>query len=707
MNPNVNLKTNRFLGICIAGALLSLAPLSLAVPVRADQTTSVSPNGEGLLPSTRTVTAKTPLLLRPRNASWDFSRRTEIRVTVHNTGNTPATLLIRAENAGSVGTQDACRAYAILAPGATQTVVLPLKRRPEDPTYAPFSAFFMYTRNINVRDNTLDSSAIAGVTVALAGGTEERASVRVTDVRASGETTPGPVPFYPFVDRYGQYTHTEWPGKIHRDEDFTLRLKQEDAEMKTYSGPSDWDKWGGWAKGPKRTATGRFYTAKHEGKWWLVDPDGHLFFSYGPTGVGFGEGTPVTGRENWFSDLPSRTDRVAAQYWGQGKNARFMYYQGKSYDSYDFSGAAAEAKYGPNWRKASIARMHRRLRNWGFNTVANWSSEDVIASRKTPYVVAIHYGGPWMGHMPDAFSPEFETSLRARLAQEKGKSADDPWCIGYFVDNELWWGPGQHGEAIAHAALGENGDFAAKRVFTGRLQAKYGQIAALNTAWGTKHTDWKDFLATKTLPGDPKNPAFGQDCGDFSLAFADKYFATVRRLVKEIGPSTLYLGCRFNGHIDLPVIQTAAKYCDVISYNVYDKQPGDRLDRYVGVVDKPFISGEFGVGSDTWETPFRGDVLSEEADARTKAVEQYINAAFHHPLMVGAHFFQFRDQPLTGRPDGEAVLRGFVDTTDTPHFDLVQANRRVAYNMYPLRAGSSKAGAATKDPTRPREEASR
>ena len=573
-----------------------------------------------------------------------------------------------------------------------RTVVLPLKRRPQDPTYAPFSPFFMYTKNINVRDNTVDPSAIAVITVSLDGGIEGRTSVSVTDVRASGETAPGPVPFYPFVDRYGQYTHTEWPGKIHSDADFAVRLKQEDAEMKTYFGPSDWDKWGGWAKGPKATATGHFYTAKQDGKWWLVDPDGRLFFSYGPTGVGFGEGTPVTGRENWFADLPSRTDKVAANYWGQGKDARFMYYKGKSYDSYDFSGAAAEAKYGPNWRKTSIDRMHQRLRNWGFNTVANWSSGDVIASRKTPYVVAVHYGGPWMGHMPDAYAPEFEPSLRTRLAQEKNKSADDPWCLGYFVDNELWWGPGKRGEAIAHAALQENGDGAAKRVFAERLQAKYKDISVLNTAWGTKYANWKEFLATKTLP-DTKNQAVMQDCGDFSLAFADRYFSTVRRLVKEAAPNTLYLGCRFNGHIDLPIMQAAAKYCDVISYNVYDKQPGDRLNRFIGVIDKPFIVGEFGVGSDTWETPFRGDTLSEAADARSKAVERYIAAAFQHPLMVGAHFFQFRDQPLTGRGDGEAVLRGFVDTTDTPHFDLVQANRRVAYNMYTLRAKPSASSA--------------
>jgi hypothetical protein len=66
----------------------------------------------------------------------------------------------------------------------------------------------------------------------------------------------------------------------------------------------------------------------------------------------------------------------------------------------------------------------------------------------------------------------------------------------------------------------------------------------------------------------------------------------------------------------------------------------------------------------------------------------YLERAFRHPLLVGAHFFQYRDQAITGRSDGEAVLRGFVNTTDTPHFDLVNANRKAAYDLYRKRMAS-------------------
>ena len=33
--------------------------------------------------------------------------------------------------------------------------------------------------------------------------------------------------FFPFIDKYGQYIHTDWKGKIHNNEDFKKQLKTE------------------------------------------------------------------------------------------------------------------------------------------------------------------------------------------------------------------------------------------------------------------------------------------------------------------------------------------------------------------------------------------------------------------------------------------------------------------------------------------------
>jgi hypothetical protein len=43
------------------------------------------------------------------------------------------------------------------------------------------------------------------------------------------------------------------------------------------------------------------------------------------------------------------------------------------------------------------------------------------------------------------------------------------------------------------------------------------------------------------------------------------------------------------------------------------------------------------------------------------------------PEMVGTHWFQWADQPSTGRFDGENYNIGLVDVTDRPYPDLVAA----------------------------------
>ena len=68
--------------------------------------------------------------------------------------------------------------------------------------------------------------------------------------------------------------------------------------------PAAWDRFGGWKDGPQLDATGWFRTAKHDGKWQLVDPDGRLFFSLGIDGVGFGDATIIDERKHWFEKLP-------------------------------------------------------------------------------------------------------------------------------------------------------------------------------------------------------------------------------------------------------------------------------------------------------------------------------------------------------------------------------------------------------------------
>lgn len=286
---------------------------------------------------------------------------------------------------------------------------------------------------------------------------------------------------------------------------------------------------------------------------------------------------------------------------------------------------------------------------------------------------------------PDIYHPDWQPALRKRLERERETTAGDPWNIGYFVDNELWWGWRPRAASVGLTALEATPETHSKRAFVDQLQERYVMIGALNEAWRSDYESWEQMIETTESPNADVARVI-EDCSDFGMRFADRYFSTVRDEVKRVAPNNLYLGVRFHGHIDVAVVELCGRYADVVSYNVYDNPPTGRLNQYTRL-NLPMISGEWGTRSDPLQTPFRGEELTMDPQRRSEEVARYLEHGLRHPNLVGAHFFQYRDQPLTGRPDGEAILRGFVNITDTPHFDLIQTSRRMGYNLYERRHG--------------------
>jgi hypothetical protein len=682
-----------------SGAVLARVPAA-TVLVNAHEAANDSALREGLKvvapagPSADTRleaigTGPARLMLPAPGGGWRLGGQT-IGVRVRNMSTTrPLTVRLRVENADAKGLTDACQLPALIAAGESCRLELPIIARPEDPTYAPFKPFMMYFKNINVRDNTVDPASIVRLTIEIdqpAAGD----AIEISPVTVSGTRDDAQPKFFPFVDRYGQYIHSNWAGKIRGDEDFEVRCKEEAAERAVQPGPKNWDRFGGWADGPKVEATGFFHTKKYEGKWWLVDPDGRLFWSYGPTGVGFGgDLTPITDREQWFKDMPARDDPQWGKFYKDGRGATYMYYEhDRPWVGYDVARANLVRKYGDNYESVVAGVSHERLRSWGFNSMGNWSDPAIYALHRTPYTVAIHYDGVPLihSHMQDVFDQSWEPAVRASMARQKSTTAGDAWNLGYFIDNERWWGWRPRAAAVGEETLKNPPMRQAKIKFVEMLKDKYQDIAKLNEAWGTSHESWDALLVSTAVP-DMKTERVLGDCGDFGMMFAERYFSVCKDAVKSVAPDNMYLGARFHGQIDKAVVALAGKYVDVVSYNIYDNPPDGRVNQYDDL-DLPLMSTEWGVGSDPTQTPFRGADVNVDLTARARQITRYAEHAVHHPNMVGAHFFQYRDQPLTGRPDGEATLRGFVNIVDTPNFELVQTNRRIGEKLYEMRAGA-------------------
>ena len=499
--------------------------------------------------------------------------------------------------------------------------------------------------------------------------------------------------FLPFVDRYGQFAHDDWPGKVHGDADLAAAREAEAAWLaENAAGPiPDVDPYGGWAGGPQLEATGFFRTEKVNGKWWLVDPEGHLFFSHGVDCVNTSAETGIGFRENYFSWLPAKDDPQYGAFWSVASAPEAHgFYKDRAhvpYDRFNFAKANALRKYGPNWETECRERAHVRMRAWGLNTIANWSSAAIRDMRRTPYTVGLGTRGPkiegstgWWGKLRDPFAPEFAENMRKSAAKEAERTGNDPWCIGWFVDNELSWGNDER--EIGRAVLRSPADQPAKVAARNLLAAKYSSTEALNTAWGTGYESWDAFLAATDIPDEKR---CGQDLADIHRAVVSQYFSTVRNAIKAVAPNRLYLGCRIAWGPDVVYVE-CARYADVVSVNAYGYPP--MRDLPPTAIDKPMLSGEFHFGALDRGIFHTGLVATHNQEERADCYRTYVGACLDHPRYVGTHWFQWMDQPLTGRGDGENYQIGFVTVADAPYPELVEAARDIAATMYLRRYGT-------------------
>ena len=127
------------------------------------------------------------------------------------------------------------------------------------------------------------------------------------------------------VDRFGQSTRADWPGKVKQESDF-VRLRNEEEKYHASLPPvPGQDRFGGLAGSREKyglKATGFFRTDKVAGRDVLVTPDGNLFFMLAAAGLGMCDSiTKVEGREDSFEWLPKRSDGQV--FYIDGKHVSF------------------------------------------------------------------------------------------------------------------------------------------------------------------------------------------------------------------------------------------------------------------------------------------------------------------------------------------------------------------------------------------------
>lgn len=608
----------------------------------------------------------------PSSGLWNWTDSGGLFVEAENLDNEEVVVHLRIDNPGADGTR-ACNRATLTLPARTRREL-----RVRINTNTPTQLWGM--RGLPglapaAEGPALDPAAITAFQLFLHHPTTTR-HVRLHRVELLPPVSPMPLPF---VDRFGQYRHADWPGKLQHEEELRGRVASEPLDAAGLLGGAN--RYGGWAEGPRLEATGFFRTAEHKGRWWLVTPDGALFFSLGIDCVGTWEGTFIESRDRWFEWLPSPADALFGPLIGHASGAHELSgLPGGAGRTFSFYRANLVRKFGEHWQEAWQLRAYQRLRAWNFNTLGNWAQAEVIRDSPLPYVASCALNGlpiieSSQGHwakMYDVFAPEFREGAARLLADMTKSHRDRPLCLGYFVDNELAW------EGVIDGVLRSPSTQPARQELLRFLQERYPTLGALNVAWATTIESFD-----AVVPGVSTSENFKRDMDEFLHHFARTYFEAVSAALHASDPHHLYLGCRF-ASAPAPVVRAAAEFADVVSYNLYQAQI---YCTPLTALDKPVIIGEFHFGA-TDRGLFHPGISATRTQAeRAAAYTHYITTAAKCPAIVGAHWFQFIDEPLTGRwHDGENYNIGFVDVTDTPYPELVAAATAANGEIYGLRS---------------------
>ena len=436
--------------------------------------------------------------------------------------------------------------------------------------------------------------------------------------------------------------------------------------------------------GMQLAATGRFRVEQVDGVWWFVTPAGHPFFSAGVNNVSlYSDYAPALGT------YPYR-DNALPRYGSESA-----------------------------WADSVIDRMSHA----GLNTIGAWSQNELFRER-FPYTQILGFAAsapivpgttlPRLPELRDYFDPAFASGA-TREAEGARACANDPYCIGVYSDNELPWGPAFNQsipfiDGFMKLPAAAPGKIALQHFFEERYA---GDIAAFGAAWGLTLASFDEIQGLSALSANWRrdSDAAKADRNAFRGRVAERYFQVAHDALRAISPDLLILGARFLAFATGPeTVAAAAPFVDVLSVNAYEwndawfaisqtfvAQAGllpatqlfDDVDEMARISGKPILITEFGYRAgdvglpNSWPPVY---VQLATQSERADAYENYMDLALARPYLVGTHWFEYADQPATGRFDGEDNNWGFVNIEDEIYAELFVRMWRVHVGLYQRRA---------------------
>lgn len=382
--------------------------------------------------------------------------------------------------------------------------------------------------------------------------------------------------------------------------------------------------------------TGFFEVAQDEnGVWWFITPEGNIFYSMGLNCV------LPNGRPEYTKSILEK------------------------YGNYE------------NWADAQILRY----KNWNYNTLGAWCNLTLLKNIPYTYQIKTFAEEEFLvaRKLPDIWNPEWREMVRSKIENETSKFRDDPYLIGYWIDNEVNWGPDIFDKkTILEEIISTKCEspYGGKHRAVDFLRDRYeDDIKEFNRVWNMRLENFDELYDVTDLGRNgwiaqhsPFNKQLREDIQAFDQYFAETYFNYTTSLIRENDPNHLILGVRFHTWgTPREVIEMCGRYCDVVSVNyyrfngwvkyemikyiqcgLYGCVPLDNwMERYHRLSgEKPLIVGEFGFAAlDSGQRrPMGAAKLLLAQKDRADYFEWYARNCLRTPYVVGYHWFSFVDK---------------------------------------------------------------
>lgn len=392
---------------------------------------------------------------------------------------------------------------------------------------------------------------------------------------------------------------------------------------------------------PAGAHAGFYRVARRDGAWWFVAPSGHRFLSLGADVVDRGPA-----RAKYHPDRP--------------EYASFLYYPDDR-----------------AWAKTAL----ERLRAWNFNTLGAWADIEALersGAPMLPYTTGIWIGSsngvPWL----DLFGPQAERGFDDIARRMILPHRADPNLIGYFTDNELgWW---EETIFIFHLKQKDN---PTRRVLLRLLRHHYRNDFSrlrrdFDTGSARRFSDLRRPARFLLKPG-----GRGRDVVErFTSLLARRYYRLTHDAIRRYDPNRLILGDRYIAWFPLVVAEAARPYVDVISTNYNPDWPEGGISRFhfrnlYRLTRRPIMVTEYYAcareNRSGNKNPGENYPTVETQAERAESFRTTLREFARLPYLIGAHWFQYYDEPTFGRPDGENFNMGLVDIHDQPYEEITAA----------------------------------